>query len=73
MKTWFYGVAVSPVESLPLNHSEIEAQKAIRDGFDNIDEDFDINYDSKFIEEMNEIKKEKPISITKYEDLFDDK
>ena len=32
-------VAVSPVESIPFNHGEIEAQKAIDDIFDKLDED----------------------------------
>ena len=29
-------------------------------------------YNSDFIKEMNEIKKEKPIHVEEYEDLFDD-
>ena len=29
-------------------------------------------YKEDFVKEMNEIKKEKPINIGKYEDLFDD-
>ena len=72
MKSLFNGVAVSPVESIPFNHGEIEAQKAIRDVFDNLDEDIDVKYNPEFIEEMNEIKKEEPITVAKYEDLFDD-
>ena len=72
MKTWFNGMAVSPVESIPFNHGEIEAQKAIRDVFDNLNEDSVVDYNPEFIEEMKEIEKEKPIAIAKYEDLFDD-
>ncbi|WP_407421152.1 DUF2683 family protein [Methanobrevibacter sp.] len=72
MKSLFNGVAVSPIESIPFNHGEIEAQKAIRDVFDNLDEDIDVKYNPEFIEEMNEIKKEEPITVAKYEDLFDD-
>jgi hypothetical protein len=30
------------------------------------------DYKEDFVKEMNEIKKEKPITIEKYEDLFDD-
>ena len=29
-------------------------------------------YNPKFLQEMNEIKKEKPIRISSYNDLFDD-
>lgn len=72
MKSWFNGVAVSHVESIPFNHGEIEAQKAISDVFDNLDEDSDVTYNPEFVEEMNEIKKEKPITVAKYGDLFDD-
>ena len=72
MKSWFNGVAVSPVESIPFNHGEIEAQKAIKDVFDNLDGDSDVSYNPEFVEEMNEIKKEEPIAVAKYEDLFDD-
>ena len=72
MKTWFNGVAVSPVESIPFNHGEIEAQKTIRDIFDNLDDDSELMYNPEFIEEMNEIKKEKPVAFSSYEDLFDD-
>lgn len=72
MKSWFNGVAVSPVESIPVNHGEIEAQKTIRDIFDNLDDDSELMYNPEFIEEMNEIKKEKPVAFSSYEDLFDD-
>ena len=72
MKSWFNGVAVSPVENIPFNHGEIEAQKAISDVFDNLDEDSDVTYNPEFVEEMNEIKNEKPITVAKYGDLFDD-
>lgn len=72
MKTWFNGVAVSPVESIPFNHGEIEAQKAIRDVFDNLEEDSNVDYNPEFVEEMKEIEKEEPITVAKYEDLFDD-
>jgi len=72
MKSWFNGVAVAPVESIPFNHGEIEAQKTIRDIFDNLDESDDVSYNSGFVKEVNEIKKEKPITVAKYGDLFDD-
>ena len=72
MKSWFNGVAVSPVESIPFNHGEIEAQKAISDVFDNLDVSSDVTYNPEFIKEMNEIEKEEPITVAKYEDLFDD-
>lgn len=72
MKSWFNGVAVSPIESIPVNHGEIEAQKAINNVFDNLDEDNNLTYNPEFVEEMNEIKKEKPITVAKYEDLFDE-
>lgn len=72
MKTWFNGVAVSPVESIPFNHGEIEAQKAIRDVFDNLEEDCNVDYNPEFVEEMKDIEKEEPIAVAKYEDLFDD-
>lgn len=72
MKTWFNGVAVSPVESIPFNHGEIEAQKAIRDVFDNLEEDSNVDYNPEFVEEMKDIEKEEPIAVAKYEDLFDD-
>lgn len=72
MKTWFNGVAVSPVESIPFNHGEIEAQKAIREVFDNLEEDSNVAYNPEFVEEMKEIEKEEPIAVAKYEDLFDD-
>ncbi len=72
MKSWFNGVAVPPVESIPFNHGEIEAQKTISDIFDNLDESGDVDYNPEFVKEMNEIKKEKPITVAKYEDLFDD-
>ena len=35
MKSWFNGVAVPPIESIPFNRGEIEAKKAIRYVFDN--------------------------------------
>lgn len=72
MKTWFNGVAVSPVESIPFNHGEIEAQKAIRDVFDNLEEDSNVDYNPEFVEEMKDIENEEPIAVAKYEDLFDD-
>lgn len=72
MKTWFNGVAVSPVESIPFNHGEIEAQKAIRDVFDNLEEDCNVDYNPEFVEEMKDIENEEPIAVAKYEDLFDD-
>ena len=72
MKTWFNGVAVPPVESIPFNHGEIAAQKAIRDVFDNLEEDSNVAYNPEFIEEMKDIEKEEPIAVAKYEDLFDD-
>ena len=72
MKSWFNGVAISPAESIPFNHGEIEAQKAIKDVFDNLEENNDVSYNPEFVEEMNEIKKEEPIAVAKYEDLFDD-
>lgn len=72
MKTWFNGVAISPVESIPFNHGEIEAQKAIKDVFDNLEKDCTVDYNLEFVEEMKEIEKEEPIAIAKYEDLFDD-
>lgn len=72
MKTWFNGVAVSPVESIPFNHGEIEAQKAIKDVFDNLEEDSTVDYNPEFVEEMKDIEKEEPIAVAKYEDLFDD-
>jgi hypothetical protein len=72
MKTWFNGVDVFSVESLPFNYGEIEAQKAIKDVFDNLDEDIDVVYNSKFVEVMKEIEKEEPIAVAKYNDLFDD-
>jgi hypothetical protein len=72
MKSWFKSVAAEPVESLPSNHTEIETQEAINDIFDKLDESDDVAYNPKFVKEMNEIKKEKPITVAKYEDLFDD-
>ncbi len=72
MKSWFNGVAVSPVESIPFNYGEIEAQKAINDIFDNLEENSDVSYNPKFVEEMNEIKKEEPITVAKFEDLFNE-
>ena len=72
MKSWFNGVDVYPIESLPFNHGEIEAQKIIRDIFDNLDDDSELRYNSEFIEEMNEIKNEKPVTFSSYGDLFDD-
>jgi hypothetical protein len=72
MKSWFNGVAISPVESIHFNHGEIEAQKAINDVFDNLEEDSNVTYNPDFVKEMNEIKKEKPITVAKYGDLFDD-
>ena len=59
------------VESIPFNHGEIEAKKAINDIFDNLDEGSDVTYNPEFVEEMNEIKKEEPITVVKFGDLFD--
>ena len=65
MKSWF------TVESIPFNHGEIEAKKAINDIFDNLDEGSDVTYNPEFVEEMNEIKKEEPVTVAKFGDLFD--
>ena len=35
-------------------------------------DDEDLIFNHEFVEEMNEIKKETPISFTEYNDLFDD-
>ena len=39
--------------------------------FNGID-DYEMEYNQEFVEEMNEIKKEKPIPFAEYNDLFDD-
>lgn len=57
MKTGFIGVPFSPVGSIPFNYGEIEAKKAIKEVFDNLDEDNDVDYDSEFVKEMNEAEK----------------
>lgn len=57
MKTGFIGVPFSPVESIPFNYGKIEAKKAIKEVFDNLDEDNDVDYDSEFVKEMNEAEK----------------
>lgn len=72
MKTWFDGEDIFSVESLPFNYGEIEAQKAIKDVFGNLDEDSDVAYNPEFVDIMKDIEKEEPIAIAKYEDLFDD-
>lgn len=72
MKTFFNGIPIYLIERLPFNYGEIEAQKAINDVFDNLEEDSNVTYNPDFVKEMNEIKKEKPVPMNKYEDLFDD-
>lgn len=56
MKTLFNGVSSLPIKNI----------------FNNLNTDNELTYNPKFIKEMNEIEKENPINITKYEDLFDD-
>ena len=70
MKSFFDGIATYLIEKIKSNHGEIEAKKDVNEIFNNLDEDN--NYNLDFIEEMNEIKKEKSINIEKYRDLFDD-
>ena len=67
MKSWFNCVIFYPIENILFNYGKIEAQKTINEIFDNLD---DVDYNPEFIEEMNEIKKEKPIAVVKCEDLF---
>ena len=51
-------------EVLPNNFGILKAREALKNSQE--------EYNQKFIEEMNEIKKEKPIAFSSYEDLFDD-
>ncbi len=69
MKSWFNRVIFYPIENIPFNYGKIEAQKTINEIFDNLD---DVNYNPEFIEEMNEIKKENPITVVKCTDLFNE-
>ena len=69
MKSFFNGIATYLIEKIKSNHGEIEAKKDVNEIFNNLEEDN--SYNSYFIEEMNEIKKEKTINIEKYRDLFD--
>ena len=70
MKSFFNGIATYFIEKIKSNHGEIEAKKDINEIFNNLEGDD--NYNSDFIKEMNEIKKEKTINIEKYRDLFDE-
>ena len=57
MKTGFIVVTFSHIESIPFNYGEIEDKKAIKEVFDNLYEDNDVDYDSEFVKEMNEAEK----------------
>ena len=46
----------------------MDGKKLIAD----FNDDEDLIFNHEFVEEMNEIKKETPISFTEYNDLFDD-
>jgi hypothetical protein len=70
MKSFFDGIATYFIEKIKSNHGEVEARKDVDEIFNNLEDDD--NYNHYFIEEMNEIKKQKSINIEKYRDLFDD-
>ena len=70
IKSFFNGITTYLIEKIKSNHGEIEAKKDVNEIFNNLEEDD--NFNSDFVKEMNEIKKEKSINIEKYRDLFDD-